>query len=153
MKYRSRKRAWKIRFRKFSDMAKYILTNLSDAEYRLLKSIVGTLLVLPFCTADCERAFSAMNRIETLERSRLKDILKSLIIAYTATYEEKANLDITELSKKVATSFWKKKAKRAIMKMISLFELIPSFFHILHSVKSLSNFLIGSTSHQNKFFS
>ena len=85
-------------------MSKYILTNLSDAKSRLLKRIVGILLVLLFCTADCERVFSAMNRIKTLERSRLEDILKSLILAYTATYEEKANVDITELSKKVATS-------------------------------------------------
>ena len=94
-------------------MVKYILTNLSDAEYRLLKSIVGTLLVLPFCTADCEIAFSAMNRIETLERSRLKNILKSLMLPYTATYEEKANLNIVELSKKVATSVWQKGGKKS----------------------------------------
>ena len=101
MKYRSRKRACKSRFRKFSDMAKYILRNLSDAEYRLLKSIVGTLLVLPFCTEDCERAFSAMNRIKTFERNRLKDILKSLMSAYKETYEGKANLDITNLDIKM----------------------------------------------------
>ena len=46
-----------------------IPTNLSDVKYRLLKRIVGILLVLAFCTADNERAFSAMNRIKTLEQS------------------------------------------------------------------------------------
>jgi len=70
-------------------MAKYILTNLSDAKYRLLKLIVGILLVLPFCIADCERAFSAINRIKMLKRSRLKDILNSLMLPYTATYKKK----------------------------------------------------------------
>jgi len=54
-----------------------------------------------------------MNRIKTLERSRLEDILKSLILAYTATYEEKANVDITELSKKVATSVEQKEHKES----------------------------------------
>ena len=53
-----------------------------------------------------------MNRIKTLERSRLEDILKSLIFAYMATYEEKSNVDITELSKKVATSVWQKEGKK-----------------------------------------
>ena len=77
-----------------------------------MRRLVGTLLVLPFCTADCERAFSAMNRIKTPERSRLKDILKSLMLAYTATKEEKDKLDITELSKKVATSVWVKERQK-----------------------------------------
>jgi len=112
MKYRSRIRALKIKFMNFADMSKYILTNLSDAKSRLLKRIVG-ILVLLFCTADCERVFSAMNRIKTVERSRLEDILKSLILAYTATYEEKANVDITELSKKVATSVEQKEHKES----------------------------------------
>ena len=69
--------------------------------------------MLPFCTADCERAFSAINRIKTPERSRLKEILKSLMLAYTATDEEKQNLDITELSSKVATSVWQKEGKKS----------------------------------------
>ena len=81
-------------------MVKYILTNLNDAEYGLLKRTFGILL-LPFCTADCERAFSAMNRIKMFERNRLKDILKSLKSACTETYEEKANLDITNLDIKM----------------------------------------------------
>ena len=35
--------------------------------------------MLPFCTADCERVFSAMNRIKSPERNKFKPILKGLM--------------------------------------------------------------------------
>ena len=67
-------------FGHFSDFAKFVLTSLSNADFSLLEFFVAIILILPFATADCERSFSAMNRIKTPERSRLKEILKSLML-------------------------------------------------------------------------
>ena len=55
------------------DLAKFLL---STPERRLLFPALSKLLirglVLPIATADCERGFSAMNRIKTVPRNRLK---------------------------------------------------------------------------------
>ena len=55
------------------DLAKYLL---STPEQRLLFPALSKLLVrglvLPIATADCERGFSATNRIKTVTRNRLK---------------------------------------------------------------------------------
>ena len=69
--------------------------------------------MLPFCTADCERAFSAMNRIKSPERSKLKPILKTLMLAYTAQDYEKENLDIEKLSRDIGTDLRKKDGKKS----------------------------------------
>ena len=76
-----------------------------------LKKLVAILLVLHFCTADCERAFSKMNRIKSPERSKLKEILKALMLAYDANQEEKENLDEKKLSQEISTKVWQKKGK------------------------------------------
>ena len=94
--------AFKIKFKKFVDMAKYILTNLSDAKYRLLKRIVEILWMLLFCIADCERALLV-----------LWIALKIFDASLYATYEETVNLDIAELSQKVAMSVWQKEGKKS----------------------------------------
>ena len=111
-KFRARISAFSVKFPDFASMAKYVLTQLSDGEYGILKKMVGILLVLPFCTADCERAFSAMNRIRTAERSKLKCILRELMLAYTASDEEEKKLDIVKMAEKVATEVWKKEGKK-----------------------------------------
>ena len=52
-----------------------------------------------------------MNRIKSLERSKLKEILKSLMLAYDAKPEEKQNLDVKKLSEEISTKVWQKKGK------------------------------------------
>ena len=52
--------------------------------------------------------FSAMNRIKSPERSRLKSILKALMLAYTAQDHEKENLDIEKLSREISNNLWRK---------------------------------------------
>ena len=91
----------------FSDFAKFVLLKCSDAEFPLITFFTQIILILPFATADCERSFSAMNRIKSAERSRLKSILMDLLLLYDITPEEKASLDITDLARKVLTKVWK----------------------------------------------
>ena len=55
----------------FAVFAKFVLTRLSDQTYPLLQFFTQIILILPFATADCERSFSAMNRIKSGERNRL----------------------------------------------------------------------------------
>ena len=94
-------------FTRFPDFSKFVLLELSEISYPLLQFFTQIILILPFATADCERSFSAMNRIKSPERSRLMDILMHLMLLYDITPEEKANLDINELAKKVVYSLWK----------------------------------------------
>ena len=58
-------------FKTFAVFAKFVLTRLSDQTYPLLQFFTQIILILPFATADCERSFSAMNRIKSGERNRL----------------------------------------------------------------------------------
>ena len=85
-------------FRHFSDFAKFILTQLSENEFPLLQFFVSIILILPFATADCEWSFSAMNRIKSKERSKLRNILMDLLSLYDITPEERAKLDINKLA-------------------------------------------------------
>ena len=94
-------------FTHFSDFAKFVLLKCSDAEFPLITFFTQIILILPFATADCERSFSAMNRIKSAERSRLKSILMDLLLLYDITPAEKASLDITDLARKVLTKVWK----------------------------------------------
>ena len=75
----------------FSDFAKFVLLKCSDAEFPLITFFTQIILILPFATADCERSFSAMNRIKSAERSRLKSILMDLLLLYDITPAEKAS--------------------------------------------------------------
>ena len=61
----------------------------------------------PFATADCERSFTAMNRIKSKERSKLRNILMDLLLLYDITPEEKSKLDINKLSYDVIHNVWK----------------------------------------------
>ena len=95
----------------FSTFAKFVLLQCSETEYPLITFFTEIILILPFATADCERSFSAMNRIKSAERSRLKYILMDLMLLYDITPEEKASLDITDLARKVLNTIWKYKKK------------------------------------------
>ena len=71
---------------------------------------------MPFATADCERSFSTMNRIKSAERSRLKEILNSLMRLYTLRgnvddFKEIKKEKFEEVSSKVAQS-WKREGYR-----------------------------------------
>ena len=89
-------------FAHFSDFAKFILLQCSQNEFPLITFFTQIILILPFATADCERSFSAMNRIKSAKRSRLKTILMDLMLLYDITLVEKA---------KVLTNIWKYKKK------------------------------------------
>ena len=96
-------------FTKFVHFAKFVLTELSEADFPLLQFFVSIILVFPFATADCERSFSAMNRIKSAERSKLRDILMDVLLLYRydITPEEKAKLDINKLAYDVIHNVWK----------------------------------------------
>ena len=95
-----------MQFRRFSDLAKFILTRLSEKDFGLLQFFTQIILILPFATADCERVFSKMNKIKRAERTRLQNILSDLLLLYDITPAEKATLDITDLAKKVLSQVW-----------------------------------------------
>ena len=61
-------------FATFSDMAKWILNVTDESSCPHLHFFMSLILVLPFCTADCERSFSAMNFLKSTIRNRLQDI-------------------------------------------------------------------------------
>ena len=101
-------------FTKFAHFAKFVLTELSEADFPLLQFFVSIILVLPFATADCERSFSAMNRIKSAERSKLRDILMDVLLLYDITPEEKAKLDINKLAYDVIHNVWKYEKKNLL---------------------------------------
>ena len=98
-------------FAHFSASAKFVLLQCSQEEFPLITFFTQIILILPFATADCERSFSAMNRIKSAERSRLKAILMDLMLLYDITPAEKASLDITDLARKVLSDVWKYKKR------------------------------------------
>ena len=95
----------------FPYFAKFVLTQLSAVDFPLLQFLTGIILILPFATADCERAFSAMNRVKSKERSRLKEILNDLLLLYDVTNKEKATIDINKLARELLSNVWKYKKK------------------------------------------
>ena len=100
-------------FGHFSDFAKFVLTSLSNADFSLLQFFVAVILILPFATADCERS-SAMNRIKSPERNKLRDILMDLLLLYDITPEEKAKLDINKLAYDIIHNVWKYEKKNLL---------------------------------------
>ena len=99
-------------FQNFADFAKFVLLKLSTDSYGLLQFFTQIILILPFATADCERSFSAMNRIKSGERSSLKEILNSLMLLYDITPAEKASLDLNKLARELRSNVWKYKKKK-----------------------------------------
>ena len=82
------------------------LTKKDSKESSLIRKFVAIILVLPFSTADYERAFSAMSNIKTKSRNRLKSILRSLMLIYTAEDSDINHLDKDDLAKVVAHKVW-----------------------------------------------
>ena len=103
-----------LHFTNFAHFAKFVLTKLSDNDYPLLQFFVGIILILPFATADCERSFSAMNRIKCSERSKLRGILMDLLLLYDITPEEKTTLDIEKLAYDIIHKVWKYEKKNLL---------------------------------------
>ena len=66
-----------LKFKTFQELAKFHLLKLPYENYKLMHKFLSIVLVLPFSTADCERAFSKMNTIQTAKRNRLGDILRA----------------------------------------------------------------------------
>ena len=64
-------------------------------------------------TSCCERGFSAMNRIKSDERSRMKKLLTDLIQIYTMNVNDYNELlkKTRKLSEKVVSKVWKKAGK------------------------------------------
>ena len=69
----------------------------------------ASIQVLPFSTADCERAFSKMNAIKSKKMNRLGDILRALMIINCARAEDLKRLDFDDMAKTVAHSVWQDK--------------------------------------------
>ena len=91
-----------------------MLTKLSDNDFPFLQFFVEIILILPFATPDCERSFSAMNRIKYSERSKLRVILMDLLLLYDITPEEKATLDIEKLAYDIIHKVWKYEKKNLL---------------------------------------
>ena len=101
------------KFRTFQELAKFLLTNLPKTdEYRLMHKFLSIVLVLPFSTADCERAFSKMNEIKSKKRNRLGDILRALMIINCARPEDLKRLNFDDMAKTVAHSVWQEKRSK-----------------------------------------
>ena len=98
-------------FGHFSDFAKFVLSSLSNDDFPLLQFFVAIISILPFATKDCERSFSAMNRIKSPERNKLRDILMDLLLLYDITPDEKAKLEINELAYDIIHNVWKYEKK------------------------------------------
>jgi hypothetical protein len=100
------------KFKTFSQMAQWILNSTDQNSFQLLHYFMSLILVLPFCTADCERSFSAMNFIKSKYRNRLKEILKASMLIYTANKQEIENLNLDKLAQTVATTVWSKTKRK-----------------------------------------
>ena len=79
-----------------------------DTEYPILRKLTAILLVFPFCNADCERAFSAMNLIKIW-----KSWKKQIEVDSTTQDHENENLDIKKLSREISTDLWEKDGKKS----------------------------------------
>ncbi len=80
-------------FKTFQDSASFLLNKLPITEFPLLHKYLSIVLVLPFSTADCERAFSVMNEIKTKKCNRPGDILRALMTINCANENELKALD------------------------------------------------------------
>ena len=98
-------------------MAHYVLTKWKASEIKNLRVLLSIGLVMPFATADCERSFSNMNRIKSAERSKLGDILNSLMHIYSLRGRPDGFMKIKKdcfkkVSETVAHKVWKRPGYR-----------------------------------------
>jgi len=82
---------------------------------------------MPLSTSACERAFSAMNRIKSKERSRMKKLLEDLMRIYTLNEGDYKRIlkKTKKIAKKVVRNVWTGNAPK-----ISNRELEKSMFWI-----------------------
>ena len=90
-------------------------TKLSKEDYKHLHKFLSLILVLPFSSAEAERAFSSMNNIKSPNRNRSKEILKSLMTIYCGDAAEIKQLEesLDELAQHVARNVWQRGRKWA----------------------------------------
>ena len=81
--------------------AKFVLTKLSQNDFKLLQFFVGIILILPFATADCER-------------SKSRNILMYLLLLHDNTPQKKVTLDIEKLAYDVIHNVWKYEKKNLL---------------------------------------
>ena len=101
-----------VKFNTYQQLARFLLNELPEGEYNELRFLLSVVLVLPFSTADCERAFSSMNAIKSSRRNRLGDILRALMMIYTANEGELRLLHRDEMAKHVAHKVWTGKTSK-----------------------------------------
>ena len=70
--------------RTFHELWPHMLIHFSD-EYPDILRLVVIALLIPTDTSECERIFSLMNDLKTVERSRLGEKLSSLMLWHVAT--------------------------------------------------------------------
>ena len=102
--------AQNLTFENFEAFAEHVLNKFNEKDIPNLSFILSLILVLPFSSADAERAFSAMNLIKSKNRNKLLETLKSLMTIYTSGTEERKQIhdDMDDLAKIVATQVWSK---------------------------------------------
>tara|TARA_B100000809_G_C14656774_1_gene358042 strand:- start:8 stop:355 length:348 start_codon:yes stop_codon:yes gene_type:complete len=96
----------------FEEVAEYGITKIDPESYPILKRLFAILLTFPVSTADCERGFSKMNLIKNKKRTRMKQILESLMLIYTSDENHMKKIDLRELSKVLAHRLWKRDGKK-----------------------------------------
>ena len=100
--------SWSIQYQNFFSLFRFgkICTHLPFKCWLFFASI--------FRCNYCEMSFSAMNRITSPERNKLRDILMDLLLLYDITPEEKAKLDINKLAYDIIHNVWKYEKKNLL---------------------------------------
>ena len=84
-------------------VAQQLLQNESVVKlFPLIAKLFSRAVALPVCTADCERAFSAMNRVKTNLRSRLKTTTMEKLMIITLEGPDRAEFDFASASSRWA---------------------------------------------------
>merc|ERR1712098_496722 len=92
----------------FKERAKFVLTKLEDKDFGEVKFFFALVHIMPLSTSACERAFSAMNRIKSKERSRMKTLLEDLMRIYTLNEGDYKRIlkKTKKIAKKVVRNVW-----------------------------------------------
>ena len=92
------------------DLAEFLLSSAERSElFPLLSYLLVHGLLLPIATADCERAFSAMNRIKTCPRNRLKTITLEQLMFISIEGPSLEDFDFVQ-----AANHWGRRGNRRI---------------------------------------
>ena len=92
------------------DLAEFLLSSAERSElFPLLSCLLVRGLLLSIATADCERAFSAMNRIKTSPRNRLKTITLEQLMFISIEGPSLEDFDFVQ-----AANHWGRRGNRRI---------------------------------------